>query len=199
TWAATTVLLGKNIDSNGKIDFNGGEDSGNIDETLISLTYTGKVRFVITNQFGEFYGNSGKEHLEFLDIQAGYPVVNNKSGIFYLTLTGIKYSGYLNYSVPYFSKHEADGGLVGFEVISFPTDKAQFELGLHRAVGGSYRIDFYNSTLEMTLLKLKIQYHLTDNLGLVILTQFRDFQSKSDTLNVSEEINTTMLGFIYRL
>lgn len=199
TQAATTVFLGKNVNSYGKIDYNGVKDSGNIDDTLVSLTYTGKVKLVITNEFGEWHGNSGKEHLEILDIQAGYPVVNDRSGILYLTLTAFKYSGFENYSPPFIDKHEADGGLLGFEMIGFPTDRIQIEFGWHRAVGGSYRIDLSNFSLDMYLLKLKIQYLLTDNLGIVIFTQLRDFNSQSDTLNVSEKINTTTLGFIYRL
>lgn len=199
TQAATNVLLGKNVDGYGKIDYNGVKDSGNIDDNLVSLTYTGKVKLVITNQFGELYGNSGKEHIEMLDIQAGYPVVNDQSGILYLTLTAIKYTGFQNYSAPFIDEHEADGGLLGFEMIGFPTDRIQFEFGWHRAVGGSYRINHSNSSLDMNLLKLKIQYLLTDNLGIVIFTQLRDFNSQSDTLNVSERINSTTLGFIYRL
>lgn len=196
TNAATTILLGRNIDSYGKIEYDGAKDSGHIDDNLISLTYVGKVKLVISNQFGDFWGNTGKEHIEFLDIQAGYPVVNDKSGILYLTLTGVKYSGYLNNYTPYLNKHEADGGLIGFEMIGFPTDKIQFELGLHRSICGSYRINDYNLELEMTLLKLKIQYLLTDNLGLVIYTQLRDFDNTSIT---SEEIDSTIIGFIYRL
>lgn len=197
--AATTILLGRDFESNGKININGIGDSGYIDNTLISLTYVRKVKLVISNQFGEFNGNSGREHLELFDIQVGYPVVNDQSGIFYLTLTGIKYSGFLNYYSPYIDKHEADGRLIGFEMVGFPTEKVQFELGLHRAINGSYRVNFINSSLDMILLKLKVQYQLTDNLGLVIFTQLRDFDSKSDTTDLSEKIRTTVIGFAYRL
>ena len=199
TWAATTVLLGKSVNSYGRIDYNGGKDAGNIHDSMVGLTYAKKVKLAITNQFGDFSSNFGKEHFEFLDVQAGYPIVNDQSGILYLTLTAIKYSGFLNHTVPYISKHEADGGLLGFEMIGFPNDRVQFEFGFHYAVGGSYRIDFYHSNLEMTLLKLKIQFRLTDNLGLVVFSQLRDFDSQSDTLNVSEKNNTTTLGVVYRL
>lgn len=199
TRATTTFLLGFNAGTHGEIEYSGINDSGKIEGNLISLTYVNKVKIVITNQFGEFYGNNGKEHMEFFDIQAGYPVVSDKSGILYLTLTGIDYSGCLNYFTPYLSEHEADGGLIGFEMVGFPTSKTQFEFGWHRAIGGSYRINNNNSKLDLTLLKLKVQYLLTDNLGLVIWCQIKEFDNKDYTMSFSEEINTAVIGLIYRL
>ncbi len=197
--ATTTILLGCDVGTYGEIDYNGMNDSGKIEGNLISLTYVKKVKIVITNQFGEFYGNNGKEHLEFFDIQAGYPVVNDKSGILYLTLTGFDYSGYLNYYTPYLTRHEADGCLAGFEMVGFPTDKTQFEFGWHRSIGGSYRLNYNNSSLGLTILKLKVQYLLTYNLGLVISCQLKDFNNKDATVNFSEKINTAAIGLIYRL
>lgn len=197
--ATTTILLGRNTNSHGEIKFNGASDSGSMDDYLISLSYVKKIKLVITDQFGDFYGNSGKEHVNFLDIQVGYPLVSEKEGILYFTLTGFKYTGYLNYSAPYITKHEADGGLAGLEIVGFSDDKIQIEFGWQRAIGGSYRISHYNSSLDLTLIQLKLKYLLTDNLGLVFYSQLKDFDSKSASLNLSEKINTTVVGIIYRL
>jgi len=199
THATTTFSLGFSAGSHGDIEYNSTNDSGNIEGGLVSLTYVNKVKIVITNQSGEIYGSSGKQHMEFFDIQAGYPIVNDKTGILYLTLTGIDYSGYLNYCSPYLTEHEAGGGLIGFEMVGFPTGKMQFEFGWHRAIGGSYRINNNNSTLDLTIFKLKVQYLLTDNLGLFVWCQFKDFDNKDDTISFSEEIGTTVIGFSYRL
>lgn len=199
TRATTTILLGQAAGAHGNIDYNGIDDSGKIESNLISLSYVKKVRLVFANQFGEFYGNNGKKHLEFFEVQAGYPIVSDKSGILYFTLTGIKYSGYLNDFSPVMTTHEADGSLIGFEMIGFPTDKVQFEFGWHRAIGGSYRVNSSNSTLDLTLLKLKVQYLLTNNLGLVVYYHLKDFNVNDPTLNLSEKINTTVIGLIYRL
>lgn len=196
TRATTTVFLGRTVEGHGEIDYYGLNDSSHIESDLVSLSYVKKVKFVITNQSGEFYGNNGKDHMESLDIEVGYPLYNDKKGLLYFTLTSINYSGYKN---NFITTHEADGGLVGFEVVGIPSDKVQFEFGWHGAIGGSYRINADNLPLELMLLKFKLQYTLTDNLGLILYCQLKDFNNNDNTYKRSETINTTVIGFIYRL
>lgn len=196
TYATATVMLGRNVYSKEEFVYDGINNSGNIENNLISFTYVKKIKFSITNQFGEFYDDDQKNHMESLDILVGYPLYNDSKGLLYFTLTGIKYSGYENY---YLDTHEADGGLVGFEVVGIPNDKTQFELGWHGAIGGSYRINYDNLALKMMLIKFKLQYLLTDNLGLVIFCELKDFNNNDINYRRFETIKDTYFGFVYRL
>ncbi len=196
THATTTILLGRSVEGDGEFFYDGMYESGNIEGRLISLAYIKKIKIVITNQFGEFYNGYEKNHMESLDIQVGYPLYSDNKGLLYLTMTGMKYSGYDNY---YLETHEADGGLIGFEIIGTPSDKVQFEFGWHKAFDGSYRINDDNLSLELLLLKFKIQYLLTDNLGLVIYWETKDFNNNDAFTKRLETIDNTVIGFIYRL
>lgn len=197
TYATATVMLGRSINGKEEFAFDGINNSGDIENNLISFTYVKKIKFTITNQFGEFYGDDQKSHMESLDILVGYPLYSNSKGLLYFTLTGIKYSGYEDY---YLVTHEADGGLAGFEIVGIPSDKTQFEFGWHAAVGGSYRINSHNLALKMMLIKFKLQYLLTDNLGLVIYWELIDFDNNDiNYYSRFERIKNTYFGFIYRL
>lgn len=194
--ATATVMLGRTVESKEEFSYDGINDSGYIDGNLISFTYVRKIKFTITNHFGECHGDNGKKHMESLDVLVGYPLYSDKKGLLYFTLTGIKYSGYENYLL---TTLEADGGLVGFEVVGVPNDKTQFEFGWHGAIGGSYRINSDNLSLKMMLLKFKIQYLLTDDFGIVIYCESKDFNNKDVNFRRFETINSTVLGFVYRL
>lgn len=196
TLGAATVMLGQTIDSKEEFAYDGIYDSGSIENNIISFTYVSKVKFTVTSQFGEFYGEDEKNHQKSLDVLVGYPLFSDNKGLLYFTLTGFQYSGYQD---SFLETHEADGGLIGFEVVGIPNDKTQFELGCHGASGGSYRINSENLTLKMRLLKFKIQYLLTDDFGLVIYYESRDFINKDRPLKRFETISNTFLGFVYRL
>lgn len=196
TYAIATVMLGRNINGKEEFVYEGIDNTGNIESNLISFTYVKKIKFTITNQFGEFYDDDQKNHMESLDILVGYPLYSDSKGLLYLTLTGFKYSGYEDY---YLDTHEADGGLVGFEVVGIPSDKTQFEFGWHGAIGGSYRINSDNLALKMLLIKFKLQYLLTDDLGLVIYWELKDFNNNDIDYQGFERIKNTYFGFAYRL
>lgn len=196
THGTAMVMLGQNIHGKEEFAYDDIYDSGNIENNIISFTYVRKIRFTITNQFGEFYGEDEKNHMKSLDIMVGYPLFCDNKGLLYFTLTGFKYSGYQDSIL---NTHEADGGLIGFEVVGVPNDKTQFELGWHGAIGGSYRVNSDNLALKMMLIRFKIQYLLTDDLGLVIYCESKDFNNRDLTFNRFETINNTYLGFIYRL
>lgn len=196
TYATATVMLGRNIYGKEEFAYDGINNSGNIENNIISFTYVKKIKFTITNQFGEFYNDDQKNHMESLDILVGYPLYNYSKGLLYFTLTGFKYSGYENY---YLDTHEVDGGLVGFEVVGIPSDKTQFEFGLHGAIGGSYRINSDNLALRMMFIKFKLQYLLTDDLGLVIYCELKDFHNDDVDYQRFETIKNIYFGFAYRL
>lgn len=196
TYATATVMLGRSINGKEEFAYDGINNSGNIENNLISFTYVKKIKFTITNQFGEFYDDNQKNHMESLDILVGYPLYSDNKGLLYFTLTGIKYSGYEDH---YLDTHEADGGLVGFEVVGIPSDKTQFEFGWHGAIGGSYRINSDNLELKMMLIKFKLQYLLTDDLGLVIYCELKDFNNDDINYRRFETIKNTYFGFAYRL
>lgn len=195
TKATTVVMLGRIVDSSEEFHYDGTDDLGDIDGGLIGFTYVKKIRFTITNQVGEFNGTD-KDHMESLNIQVGYPLYSDNKGLLYLTLTGIKYSGYEGSLL---TNHEADGGLFGFEIIGTPSDKVQFELGWHKDLGGSYRINNDSLPLDLMMVTFKIHYLLTDNLGLVIYCESKDFNNRDITLKRSEAIYNTVFGFVYRI
>lgn len=197
--AAVAVFFGDHLENRGEIDYNGVGDSGRFESGLASLSYAQETKWVITYQFGEFYDGYFKKELDFFDIQVGYPIANDQSGLLYLTITAINYSGFKGSgAIPDIWRHEADGGLLGFEVVGFLADKLQFEFSFRRSVVGSFRLNDDQSSLNLSLLKLKIQYLLTDYLGLVLLYQLKDFNADAIAFNLSEEFQTTHWGLIYR-
>lgn len=192
--AATTLFLGGNI--------GGGEMitdrtipaiyNGNISNSVVNLTYIKNIEFVLEYQNGRtnYYWPLPAE---YGNIRIGYPIVDEKAGLIFLTV------GYQYYKRDQLT--EVRGFMVGMDLIVVATDN--FYAGLDFQVspmGATYRRIYpYHLDLPMDQLtvKIKAQFILTDHIGLMANLQWFHFDANNGL--IQEHILTSSAGLVFRL
>jgi hypothetical protein len=209
TLASTTLFLGKTFAGNGTSNDYGSptyqSNSANISDSVIDftdITEIKKIKIDVDYEFGDFnYNSSAPTTLGLWDSQVGFPAIVNDKGLVYVTVGTLNYTEYSQAN----PKHEVNGYMLGLDLICTPTDKFQFEIDLqHSCLGSTSKLSYGNpgtntldSTPDLTALKVKLQYTLTDNFGLAVHYRLLDYKVKNPA-DTAVNMDTTSLGLIYR-
>jgi hypothetical protein len=194
SYAVTTIFMGETVEGRGE-NYDAGSVTGDMDTTVIhftDITDIKKVKIDIDYEFGN-YKYLVPQSMGSWDIQIGFPVKVNEKGLVYFTVGAINYAEYSNPA----SEHEANGALLGLNVICTPTEKFQFELNLQHSVGGSSKLNSVDSSLDMILLRTNIQYVFTDTLGLAIHYTYMDYNANNPSTD-AVDLSSTSIGLIYK-
>jgi hypothetical protein len=171
--------------------------TGSLSAGIIGFTYIKRLKICIEHESGESVDNNNETRFTGLtDYKIGYPVVNGKKELLYIT------AGFLEYSRSNFSR--ATGGMLGVNIISVLNETVLLEMDFqYSALHSEYRI--YSTlpfeppplSMEMTSVKLKIQFILTDHLALIM--SYHGIYSNVDNQNVIENIYLPSIGLSYRI
>jgi hypothetical protein len=210
SYAITTLYLGDCVGGNGSSndyhDMNTFQNNpGDINSRVIEFTNISenkKIKIDVDYETGDFKYILGPPSFGMLDLKVGFPCIIKDKGLVYFTV------GLLNYNEfsQNYPKHELNGNMLGFDIIATPSDRFQLEVNLQRSIlGGSAKLYYdplnpnttKDSSSELTVFKLKLQYIFTDNLGLAI--QYRVMECNvTDFMADAVDVNSTALGFVYR-
>lgn len=189
TNAATTLFIGSSLgarETASDIYF-----PGELSNIGMNLTYIKKIEISFEFQRGETTLSS-KYNTEFGDFKIGYPVMDNEDYLMFLT------AGYMRYVREKLS--ESQGFMLGADLIAIASDNFYVELDFQYSLfGASYRRQTpINTELPMDQIsaKLKTQFILTDNLGLVANFHLIHFDANGGF--IVEEVFIPSLGVIYR-
>ena len=203
-YAVTTLYVGRTFAGYGTTnDYNTPSISlsGKITNSVLDFTNISeikKIKIDVDYESGDFEYTKNMPSLELWDVQVGFPVITNDKGLVYVTLGAVDYNEYHDTN----PKHSAIGNMLGINIVATPTDRFQFEADCQRSLlGGSSKL--YSDAGELdnypdiTAVKLKVQYVLTDNFGLAIHYRYLQYQIKNSQVT-AVDLNTTSFGFIYR-
>ncbi|MGE5581000.1 MAG: hypothetical protein ACM3X9_00515 [Bacillota bacterium] len=210
TFAVTTVYFGKMVNGVGVgYDYSSAANpklTGDLDTFVVNFTNISelkKVKVDIDYEFGKYTYLQGPPSMELWDLQVGFPVVNREKGLVYLTLGAHNYAE----NTPFNPKHETNGALVGVNIACIPSDRFQIEADIQHSLGNLATAKLYysdvtgtlskTSTLDLTILTMKAQIILTDNLGLAVRYRWFD-ENISDPRVDAVDLYSTTMGFIYR-
>lgn len=195
--ATTTFYLGTIVggkeqvsDYNHYYFYSGDYSTNELDLT----TYNKGLKLSLGYQLGECKDYFGKKlTTSQLDGQIGFPVINQKQWLLYVT------AGLYNYTWKDPNiKQETNGVMIGGNAL-FTTEKFQIEGDIQYSGPGASN-KFYSptdfSSLELTVVKLQTQYNFKENLGLVLSYRLMHF-NVNDSLYI-EDIATPSIGLIYR-
>jgi hypothetical protein len=171
--------------------------TGSLSAGTISYTYLKKIKIYFEHESGSSLDNiSQTRSTELMEFKLGYPVVNDKKGLIYIT------AGFLEYTRHDFSR--ATGGMLGINIVSILHEAALVEMDFQYSVLQSeYKIylsaapDPPPLSIGMASYKLQIQFILTDHLALVM--SYRGIYSNVDNQNIIDNLFLPSIGLSYRI
>lgn len=177
----------------------------NSDVFAFNFAYIKKFKIDIDYQTGKYSNKTNSLDFNCFNMQIGLPIVNKPKQILYITLGGMSYFEDTNLMV--LPEHEADGGMLGIDLVVILSNKFQIELNIQHSLRGKavlryYDIDFgteiplYYET-DLSIYKVKLRYLLTDNFGLTL--NYRSMENNSiNNSDFDNFLKFCTLGFVYR-
>ena len=191
--ATTTLFLGGNI--------GGGESvtdgtipalyTGEHTDSVVNITYIKRIELVLEYQKGtsRYYFPVSQELSIF---KIGYPIVDEKTGLVFLTI------GYQNFKRDHLT--EARGFMVGLDLYAVASDNFFAGVDVQYSLTGAEYKRFYPYFLDLSMdqlsVKLKLQYTITEHIGL--MANFQWFQFNTGNGLITENIISPSVGVVYR-
>lgn len=191
--ATTTLYLGGNIGA-GETIADGTVPalySGGLSNFVFNITHIKKIEIVLEYQKGatNYYWPLSTE---YSNIRIGYPIVNEKAGLIFIT------AGYQNFKREQLT--EARGFMIGMDLIVAAAENFYAGVDLQFSpFAASYRRTYpyyLDLPMEQLTLKIKLQYAVTDRIGLMANLQWLYFDANHGL--IVENIITPSVGLIFR-
>jgi hypothetical protein len=210
TYALDTVFFGKSINGNGTgLDYMStnpdNKYSGSLDTYLVdfvNISEIKKIKIEGTYETGNYNYLPQNPTIVNTNLQVGIPIVIRDKGLVYITAGYQTYDEYANAN----PQHESYGPVLGLDVICTPAEPFQVEFNLQHSIGGYCNLYYDNSSggksvdhsdLDLTILVIKAQYILSQNLGVALYYHLADYNSPKLGLDVVD-LSSTTLGLVYR-
>jgi hypothetical protein len=192
--SVATLYIGRLFAGNDRIDdykYNDTLSSMNFSNNEIGFTYIKGLRLSLDFSGGDSPDGSTLHGMELWEQKVGFPVLNSKRLLFYLT------AGYLNYELKECWKSE--GAMLGGDIVYQPAEWILIEGDCQYSfLGATYR-DFPHSSefpVEQLILKFKTQIIFSKKIGILITYRLLDLNVDSGW--IIDDISSPSIGLIYR-